>query len=296
MKQLKHCAPGKLVKVNGHNMHIFTEGQGDKNIIFMSGCGTCAPTLDFKPLWSLLADNFTTTVIEKTGYGWSDISKTPRDLDTMLAASREALRLAGVHPPYILAPHSLSGLEAVYWAQKYPQEVSAIIGLDPSVPDMADAMKFSWPRKLMLGIVSRLARLPMSEAEAIKAIEKNFPSPSFKSEALTDGDRAAFIEQFQQRTYTTDMRNEISAMPSNANMVRALPLPVDVPVYFFTSNFEEVARQGHDPGKLTGMHKDFLAHFKTAKHMVLDCGHFVHAFRPEIVAGEMRTFVDLNSK
>ena len=30
----------------------------------------------------------------------------------------------------MLCPHSLSGLEATLWVQKYPDEVEAIVGLD----------------------------------------------------------------------------------------------------------------------------------------------------------------------
>lgn len=36
--------------------------------------------------------------------------------------------------PYILAPHSLSGLEALRWKQTFPDEVSAIIGIDMATP------------------------------------------------------------------------------------------------------------------------------------------------------------------
>jgi hypothetical protein len=48
------AAPGSLVEVNGHLLHIYAEGNGGKKFIFMSGSGTPAPVLDFKPLWSLL--------------------------------------------------------------------------------------------------------------------------------------------------------------------------------------------------------------------------------------------------
>lgn len=133
-KELKKPAPGKLVTVNEYNMHVFIEGQGEKTFVFMSGSGTACPTFDFKPLWSLLSKNHRIAVVEKAGYGWSDSTNNPRDIDTLINDSREALKLAGLEPPYILVPHSLSGLEAIYWAQKYPQEVKAIIGLDPRIP------------------------------------------------------------------------------------------------------------------------------------------------------------------
>ena len=31
-------------------------------------------------------------------------------------------------------PHSMSGLEAIRWRQKYPEDVEAIIGLDMATP------------------------------------------------------------------------------------------------------------------------------------------------------------------
>ena len=37
-------------------------------------------------------------------------------------------------------PHSASGIEAILWAQLYPEEVEAIIGLDMSVPAFYEAI------------------------------------------------------------------------------------------------------------------------------------------------------------
>lgn len=39
---------GQLVEVNGHEMHVYSEGNGDETLIFMSGGGTSSPVLDFK--------------------------------------------------------------------------------------------------------------------------------------------------------------------------------------------------------------------------------------------------------
>ena len=39
----------------------------------------------------------------------------------------------------------MSGLEALYWAQKYPDEVSAIIGLDMAVPEYYGSMNINIP-------------------------------------------------------------------------------------------------------------------------------------------------------
>ena len=46
---------GKLVEVNGHQMHVYSEGEGGETLVFLSGSGTAAPALDFKALYSRLA-------------------------------------------------------------------------------------------------------------------------------------------------------------------------------------------------------------------------------------------------
>lgn len=63
---------GHLVEVDGHNMSIYIEGEGETTLVFMSGGGTCSPILDFKSLYSLLSDNCKIAVVENFGYGFSD--------------------------------------------------------------------------------------------------------------------------------------------------------------------------------------------------------------------------------
>ena len=122
---------GQLVEVDGHKMSVYAEGSGDKTLVFLSGSETPSPILDFKSLYSLLSDTHKIVVVERFGYGFSDVVDTPRDIDTVLGETRAALVAAGVNGPYVLCPHSMSGLEALYWAQQYPEEVEAIVGTRP---------------------------------------------------------------------------------------------------------------------------------------------------------------------
>ena len=93
---------GQMVEVDGHNMCIYTEGSGDHTIVFLSGSGTASPILDFKPLYERLSDKYRIVVIEKFGYGFSDIVDSERAFDTILRQDREALEKVGVSGPYVL--------------------------------------------------------------------------------------------------------------------------------------------------------------------------------------------------
>lgn len=128
-------ALGRFIEIDNKKFHVFVKGNNKKIIVFLAGHGTSSPTLDFKPLWSRLVSDFTIVVIERPGYGWSDSSPSDKSIDSLLEHSRQCLSMCNISGPYTLVAHSMSGLEALYWAQKYPLEVNAIIGLDPCVPD-----------------------------------------------------------------------------------------------------------------------------------------------------------------
>ena len=75
---------GQMVEVDGNNMSIYVEGTGDTTLVFMSGGGTCSPILDFKSLYSLLSNKYRIVVVEKFGYGFSDIVDKSRDINSIL--------------------------------------------------------------------------------------------------------------------------------------------------------------------------------------------------------------------
>ncbi len=47
----KYKPVGKIVNVDGHNMHVFAKGKGDVTVVFASGWGTPCPYDDFYPLY-----------------------------------------------------------------------------------------------------------------------------------------------------------------------------------------------------------------------------------------------------
>ena len=65
---------GVFADVLGHKIHVFRTGDANKpKLVFLSGSGTAAPSYDFKILYSKLSDRYRIIVIEKFGYGYSDL-------------------------------------------------------------------------------------------------------------------------------------------------------------------------------------------------------------------------------
>ena len=124
----------KAVEVNGKMIRAHVKGSGDKKIIMLSGWGTDSPIDDFFPLYDKLSENYQVVVLEYFGYSGSDITTDERTNEAMVQEIRTALHKLNVNPPYILMPHSMSGLYSLYYANNYPSEVSGIIGIDMSLP------------------------------------------------------------------------------------------------------------------------------------------------------------------
>ncbi len=276
------CSPfTKLVTVDGARMSVYVEGGGEHTLVLMSGSGTCSPILDFKALYSQLSGSFQIAVPERFGYGFSDVTDLPKDLDTVLGQTRAALAQAGLKPPYVLCPHSMSGIEAVYWAQQYPDEVRAIIGLDMSTPAAYGEMTISGPllQALQLGGAVGLTRfIPgLSDSAAIR------------SGALSEEEQAIYRAIFYRRTMTRDMVNEALCVKDNAETVAGGGIP-QVPFLLFCSDGSGGA--GFSKEDWRAIQAGFAAECGDARVIELDCGHYVHDFEYERIAAEIKDFLN----
>lgn len=274
---------GDPVTVNGHSINVYTEGNGDRTLIFMSGSGTCSPVLDFKSLYSLLSDEYKITVVEKSGYGFSEVSDSPRDIDTILEETRQALALSGLEAPYTLCPHSMSGIEALYWVQKYPDEVSGIIGLDMSVPKHYEDMEIN-------GFLLRAGHIA-AELGITRLIPSLAESEAIKYGTLTDSEKEICKAVFYTRTLTQPMIAETEAIKESAAKVAKNNAP-QVPIIMFLSDGS--GGTGFSKEEWRGISEEYASGIAGSKYIELDCPHYVHDHEYEKIAEEIKNFLSEN--
>ncbi|MBR1864131.1 MAG: alpha/beta hydrolase [Ruminococcus sp.] len=267
---------GQLVEVDGHNMHVYTEGQGDHTLLFLSGSGTAAPALDFKSLYSQLSGEYKIAVVEKYGYGFSDVVDCDRDFEVILRQDREALEKAGVSGPYILCPHSMSGIEAILWAQEHPEEVEGIVGLDMALPRHYD--------ELDLKSSLRFEKLAAFGREA--GVVRFGYLDSALPEKLTKDEKKLYRAIGCKKACNVDVMNEGVAIPDACRLIDSRPKP-DVPMLMFTSDGKETGCENW----ITAQY-DYAEDLTSAKVIELNCGHYVHNFEYQRISGEIRTFTE----
>lgn len=272
MKNILKCN-GELVRINGHNIHIFRYGnENAPKIIFMSGSGTVAPVYDFKVLYEKLFQNFRIIVIEKYGYGYSDICESPCDIDTLVSIQRQTLEAVGETGPFILAPHSMAGLEAIRWKQKYPNDVSAIIGIDMATPLFYN----NWTDK---DIKKRTS--PLKIINKLKIANILCP---INNRSLTKDEIIQHKLLRKRNAFNFCYINEGYEVLKNSRVVSE-DEKIKCPTLLFSSN-------GTQTSKYWVENQREFAALMNAKLICYDCGHYIHHFKSEEMSREIIKFVN----
>ena len=263
---------GKLVTVNGHKMHIYTQGnQNAPAIVFMSGHCTIAPVYDFKILYEKLSHDFKIIVIEKFGYGYSDIFDSLCDIDTLVTIQRQALALAGETGPFVLMPHSMSGLEAIRWKQQFPDEVAAIIGID-----MATPLSFSvWTDDEIKKTV-RLMKI-------LRGLKLGSILGSVSHRSLTEDEIKQHELLKKRNVFNICCINEAREVLQNARIVGETG-DIACPALLFSSNGKDQERDWVE-------NQHIYAASINAKLITFDCGHYIHHFKSDEMCKEITKFI-----
>ena len=273
---------GEFVEVDGKKMCVYVEGEGEHTFVFLSGSGTASPILDFKSIYSRLADDYRVVVIEKFGYGFSDVSGAERDFDTILRQDREALSKLGIEGPFILCPHSMSGLEAIMWAQQFSQEVEAIVGLDMATPEDYEVMQMSEGMEKLVVAVNTAAR----EFGILRLLSD---SAIISSTVLTDEEIKIYRQIAYAKILNADVESEGKYTDEACNEIKSMPMP-DVPMLLFVSDGS--GGTGIDKDTWRGCAHDFASKCINAIVVELDCPHYVHNYETERIENDMRAFTD----
>lgn len=222
---------GQMVEVNGHEMHVYTESNEDSEytLVFMHGTSFADASIAMKPLYDKLAEDYKIVYVDRSGNGFSEVSGADRDVDIMLEETRDAISQVGVAGPYILVPHSQAELEAFYWADKYPDEVKGIVGLDIySLESYTD-----YQPGFMDKFSGNIMRFGCNELGLHRKVEGVYTEDMYG--LFTAKEKIVMNALVSKCGYNKDRYNEDMASYDNAKKVLDMGYP-DVPMYIFMAN------------------------------------------------------------
>jgi len=129
-------APGQLVNVGDHQLHLLVTGQANDQPTVILEAGNGGFSTQWVRVQDELSQQMQVVSYDRAGYGWSEPSPYPVDLTRNAQDLQTALDTLGIAPPYILVGHSMGGLFNLSYAAHFPEHIAGMVFVDTTHPDM----------------------------------------------------------------------------------------------------------------------------------------------------------------
>jgi pimeloyl-ACP methyl ester carboxylesterase len=276
---------GQTINIDGKNMQAYVTGQGEKTIVLLSGLGTASPIIDFMPLAERLSKDYKVVILEYFGYGFSDTTKKERSNENIVSEIRSALNKLEISGPYILMPHSISGIYSMYYAINYPNEVEAIIGIDESIPNQTKINKDAdmSPNLTLLNTTGIIRDITYLLPSADNGMNKN---NYYSAEQVKVSKMAT-----TWNSVNVSVINEFNMVNTNTKELYDVKYPNDLPVLAMLSKDSE-----DDDKEWLPLHEELISNPVKQKVETLNGGHYLHWTNADKIAEMTKEFIDSNLK
>ncbi len=128
---LTYAKPGQLIDIGGRRINLHCMGDGKPTVILMSGLSSWSP--NWYKVQPDIAKSTRVCTFDRAGYGFSDAAARPQILSDVVEDLHKALQAGAMTGPLVLVGHSLGGVEARLYAQRWPEDVVGMV-LDDTSP------------------------------------------------------------------------------------------------------------------------------------------------------------------
>ncbi|MER7471527.1 alpha/beta hydrolase [Micromonospora sp. NPDC000018] len=146
----RHPAPGRLIDIGGHRLHLNCTGaaSGGPTVVFEAGLGESSTT------WATVQQGLTDTSgtarvracsYDRAGYAWSEPGPGRRDAGRLAEELHTLLDAAGERGPFILVGHSYGGQVVRLFADRWPTETAGLVLVDVTDERATGALRASAP-------------------------------------------------------------------------------------------------------------------------------------------------------
>ena len=121
----------RLVRIDGgRRLNLVCVGQGSPTIVFESGLGS--NLLHWQKVIEPVSQLSRACFYDRAGYGYSDPPGRPSTAANAVRDLRALLLRSGERRPVLLVGHSLGGLYATLYADRFPRDVGGLVLIEPS--------------------------------------------------------------------------------------------------------------------------------------------------------------------
>ena len=282
-----HPAPGRIVRVEGVDLHVMVEGHGPV-VLFDSGLG--GSSIDWAGVAADLRDEFTVVRYDRPGFAWSPSARCDRS--AVAAADRiiGLLRVLDLPAPAILVGHSLGGLHVRLAALRAPELVAGLVLVDPSHEGMLEVVESSRAAAVTRGVLRVSARLaPFGAARLLGRAFAALALAERRQPLDGDEERGARVSGLLTSRTMHGLRAlaaENDALMASLRQVRDLAPAPQIPLTVITASApSDNAKVVAARGQIDGMHQQLVAASAQGRHVLAErSGHLVFLDEPHVVS------------
>ncbi|HUO01455.1 MAG TPA: alpha/beta hydrolase, partial [Rhizomicrobium sp.] len=131
----------------GRHMNMVCTGTGSPTVVFLQG--HTGDMTNWRKVREPAAAFARACFYDRAGMGYSDPSAKPMTANNVADDLHALLRAANIERPVVLVGHSLGGLFATYYVDKFPSDVSGLVLVDPSFSGQFDYTVGAEDRKII---------------------------------------------------------------------------------------------------------------------------------------------------
>lgn len=270
-------APGTLVWVGKHRLHLHCVGTGSPTVVFESGLG--GSSLDWTLVQPQVAKFTRACTYDRAGYGWSDVGPPPRDSAHISRELATLLGNASVPAPYLLVGHSFGGFNVRLYGHNHPRQLAGLLLIDASHEDQfrrleAAGVQSTAPRGRSF-VIRNAFQIPAAMPEETAELARSF--------ALNLGNVVA-------------VRSELAHFRNSAKQLRNTSTPTNVPVVVISHRIDALANSGIEARRANiwmGLQLDLVRRAPLGKHVIAATeDHYVHLSQPQLVVDAIRNMIE----
>ncbi len=125
-------APGTLVDIGGHKLHLHCVGPANAMPTVILEAGGGGFSKDWFSVQNFLSSRVRTCAYDRAGSGWSEAGPAPRTMRQEVFELHALLESAKIAGPFILAGQSIGGLLVRLYTECYGSEVVGAVLIDPT--------------------------------------------------------------------------------------------------------------------------------------------------------------------
>lgn len=278
-------APGVVVD----GMHVRQVGNHGPSVVFEAGIA--ATSLNWTLVQEVLASDARTFSYDRAGLGWSRPSRGVRSLARMTDDLRALTQRLAVPRPFVLVGHSFGTFIARVYAHRFPEDVAALVLIDPVMPDeFADPSASTRVRLWRAAVFSQvagalamfgLARLGLwgllrrggGDAGPLLGLNATLRRVAGEVAKLPPHSARLLRTRWSEPRFFRELAASVLSLPACAAEVARAPVTAAVPVVILSG--------AHQTAERLRVHEALAT-----RHVVVDgSAHWIHLDRPALVAG-----------